>query len=467
MIVVSTKETKEPSGLSQLLLGKDSADENKFSKFLESFELIGLADNEDKEIVVKNSLKSFSEDIQVKTDDTKVIIVDVKSDKKVIDKSENVKSLLKETNLSVLLQGEEIETEEFLDNQIKNLQETESDFLHPKMINTLSEEDIKTVVKSAKVYLKEQIETIAKEQNIDLKNTPQTLKGLSELAKKLGVNLQKITLEDVATPKLKEKTVHIKESIPVLDMKKQEPQIQVSTLRATFVPNKEQTNKIKKEEPLQKALHVKLNDNNNIKESTNIVDGDVVELFKTESKKVETLTQLLQGNIENEETASKQVSLEPKELKVSQSTFVDIAPKDSLEVKAKEAQQMLRHFATDLKDAVENYKPPFTRVKMTLNPAKLGEVDVTLIQRGNNVHINVNSNNTALTLLAQNVNELKTQLANNGVINTSMQFSTSHGEHQHQEGRHQQFQNYKEFEQMSEEEVEMITSMEIILPKYV
>jgi flagellar hook-length control protein FliK len=104
---------------------------------------------------------------------------------------------------------------------------------------------------------------------------------------------------------------------------------------------------------------------------------------------------------------------------------------------------------------------------MTLNPAKLGEVEVTLIQRGSNVHININSNNTALTLLAQNVNELKTQLANNGVVNTSMQFSTSHGEHQQQEGRHQQFQAYKELDQMSEEELDMITSMEIILPRYV
>jgi flagellar hook-length control protein FliK len=330
------------------------------------------------------------------------------------------------------------------------------------MINTLSNEDLKLVVNSAKTYLKDQIDVIVKEQNIDLKNTPQTLKGLSEMAKKLGVNLEKITLEDISLPKLQEKltsTAITKERVPLLDMKKQEPQLHVSSLRSTFI-TKEQ-NDVKKQEPLQKALHVKVGEDKStkatqpssaIKElsiSSNtdtpdiLEDIDISELPKSTKVKNEPLLELLHSETESDSSDSVQTKTSTTETKITHSSFVNTPSSDSLEVKVKEAQQMIRHFSSDIKEAVENYKPPFTRLKMTLNPAKLGEVDVTLIQRGNNVHININSNNTALTLLAQNVNELKTQLANNGVVTTSMQFITSHGEHQQQEGRHQHFQAYK------------------------
>ncbi|MBN2896439.1 MAG: flagellar hook-length control protein FliK, partial [Campylobacterales bacterium] len=179
----------------------------------------------------------------------------------------------------------------------------------------------------------------------------------------------------------------------------------------------------------------------------------------------EKLASLLFGEAESTaEPSTPQGTTEQKDA-VAVTTF----KADALEVKVKEAQQSLRHFATELREAVENYKPPFTRLKITLNPAKLGEVDVTMIQRGNNVHINVSSNSAALNLLAHNAAELKTQLANNGVVNTTMQFSTSHGEHpqQGQQQRSQTFsQSYRPLEALSEEELELITSIEITLPRY-
>jgi flagellar hook-length control protein FliK len=484
MIVVSAKETKEPSGLSQLLLGNESVDDNKFSKFLDSFKFGELLQNSD--VDLKNVMDKIvtTKDTKSNIIDLNTVIVDMKNPKISLSNDSTHKAVLKDTKLSNLLQGEDIEIDNLL--QSEALEDNESQFLHPKMINTLSNEDLKLVVKSAKTYLKDQIDVIVKEQNIDLKNTPQTLKGLSEMAKKLGVNLEKITLEDISLPKLQEKltsTSTTKERVPLLDMKKQEPQLHVSSLRSTFI-TKEQ-NDVKKQEPLQKALHVKVGEDKStkatqpssaIKElsiSSNtdtpdiLEDIDISELPKSTKVKNEPLLELLQSETESDSSDSVQTKTSTTETKITHSSFVNTPSSDSLEVKVKEAQQMIRHFSSDIKEAVENYKPPFTRLKMTLNPAKLGEVDVTLIQRGNNVHININSNNTALTLLAQNVNELKTQLANNGVVNTSMQFSTSHGEHQQQEGRHQQFQAYKELDQMSEDELDMITSMEIILPRYV
>ena len=469
MIVVSAKEAKEPSGLSQLLLGKHSTNDTKFANFLEAFNLNSALE----EIVVPKN-------INTKINEAHLIVLDSKVDEKTLlsDKTDS-KNILKETTLLHLLQGED--TKNISSEQIQSssfVEEDESHFLHPKMINTLETKDIKLVVNSAKTYLKEQIDSIVKEQNIDVKSMPQTLKGLSEMAKKLGVNLEKITLETIVTPKTREQISKIKESIPLLDMKKQETPI-ITSIRTTLVKREEIDTK--KQEPLQKALHVKSTEDVkaaplHVKSTatTNTSELNSAHLFDVEevvkpSKIAQTnpLTVLLQGEEASEDDTQVSVKTNTTETKIAQSSFVNLPDGDSLEVKAKEAQQMVRHFASDLKEAVENYKPPFTRLKMTLNPAKLGEVDVTLIQRGNNVQINISSNNSALTLLSHNVNELKTQLANNGVVNTSMQFSTSHGEHQQREGQHQQFQAYKDFDQLSEEELEMITSMEIILPRYV
>jgi flagellar hook-length control protein FliK len=140
-----------------------------------------------------------------------------------------------------------------------------------------------------------------------------------------------------------------------------------------------------------------------------------------------------------------------------------------LELKVKEAKQMVVKLSADIKEAVENYKPPFTRIKLQLNPVKLGEVDVTMIQRGNNVHINISSNNSAVVILAQNSVELKTQLANNGLSNATMQFNTSGGEQQrqsqHQQNMMDQYEKYAKFD--NEENFETLTAMELIIPRYV
>ncbi len=465
MIVVSAKEAKEPSGLSQLLLGKQDAGDTKFANFLEAFKLSRKLQNE--EFNLENALEKVvtPKNIETKLSNSHLVVLETKSEEKA---TVNVKTqtVFKETSLLQLLQGEDIDLV-----KISPLaEEDESDFLHPKMINILDAKDIKLVVNSAKTYLKEQIDSIVKEQNIDVKNMPQTLKGLSEMAKKLGVNLEKITLETVVPPKIQEKIVSTKESIPLLDMKKQESNVYVASAKSVLIPKEQQ--EIKKENPLRTALHVKSSENQNISPKVLAETSESMpKIEKVTKSSQQTLTDPLSSLLHGDEADKDDMQVSAKtnttETKTTQSSFTNVANSDSLEVKVKEAQQMVRHFASDMKEAVENYKPPFTRLKMTLNPAKLGEVDVTLIQRGSNVHINVSSNNNAVTLLAHNVNELKTQLANNGVVNTSMQFSTSHGEHQQREGQQQQFQAYKDFDQLSDEELEMITSMEIILPRYV
>ena len=145
---------------------------------------------------------------------------------------------------------------------------------------------------------------------------------------------------------------------------------------------------------------------------------------------------------------------------------------DSLEVKGKEAVQSMRHFAIDLKEAAENYKPPFTRITMKLNPQTLGEVDVTLIQRGNNVHVTIQSNNTAsVAFLAHNATELKAQLAQQGVSNTTMNFMTSSDNKQQNPKKQQQQQNENRFRaygagEEHQHNSEELSALEIIIPHY-
>ena len=137
-----------------------------------------------------------------------------------------------------------------------------------------------------------------------------------------------------------------------------------------------------------------------------------------------------------------------------------------LELKISEAKQMVRHLAAEVRETVQNYKPPFTRVKIRLNPARLGEVDLTVVQRGNSLHINISSNATAVNTLAQNASELRTQLAQNGMGNATMQFSSNAGQHQQQQHHPRQHaaEQYEAFG--NTESFDLLEQLEIIIPHY-
>ena len=52
----------------------------------------------------------------------------------------------------------------------------------------------------------------------------------------------------------------------------------------------------------------------------------------------------------------------------------------------------LEKIKNDLKEQIQQFKAPLTRISISLNPSNLGEIEVTLIQRGSALHINFNSN---------------------------------------------------------------------------
>ncbi len=97
------------------------------------------------------------------------------------------------------------------------------------------------------------------------------------------------------------------------------------------------------------------------------------------------------------------------------------------------------------------------KIQMALNPKNLGEVDVTLINRGNNLHINFTSSPQTLNLFIQNQAEFKNSLVNMGFTNLEMNFS------QNGEKNRQEFANSENYEAYDEEEENLV---EIVLPNY-
>lgn len=142
--------------------------------------------------------------------------------------------------------------------------------------------------------------------------------------------------------------------------------------------------------------------------------------------------------------------------------IINMAKLDSKEPKA-HLRQVFDNFATQLQEKISEYKPPITRFHLTLNPGNLGEVEVTLINRGSNLHINFNSNSQTMQLFMQHQAEFKASLVNMGFSELSMNFSDNANKEQNQnQGKRAKFSLEANEEEINQEE----TILEVILPKY-
>ncbi len=225
----------------------------------------------------------------------------------------------------------------------------------------------------------------------------------------------------------------------------------------------------------------------NTKDGENISIDDGFEAVQNQKSRKNTLSTLLK-NSDPKETVANKNSIDPKELlqksdstnakedkaldtiKSDEVTNEDKSTtttvKSDISVKTKdtpEVKRSLNTFATEFKEKVESYKPPLMKVKMQLNPQNLGEVDVTLINRGNSLHVNITSNHNSMALFMQNQAEFKNSLVNMGFTDLSMNFSQN-GESKGQQQDKKQDQNQADFENFEEENN---PSVDVILPNYV
>lgn len=409
--------------------------------------------------------------------------------------------------------------------------------LNPKIMDSMSTKEIKALIMGAKQYLKEKIVQSDAYKSAEIKELPKTLKGLSELAQKIGIDISKITIEEVQIktalreiPRVKAqealrsqiaqergksqaaRTVQESEKAQNIVKGKELPEVHKEAKQSVAVKTDdkyqelgrmqekklEQTTefKIPKETPLFKAQTQR----EHTTEQLVATKAFRVEEKTPKTRADETLKLLLRGEKVSQATPALTADFSVATARVIAPTATSEATKslesllhgenseapasssktdgltslkaDSFEVKLNEAKQMIKYLSQDVKSAIEDYKSPFTRVKVQLNPQKLGEVDLTVVQRGKNLHINLSSNSVAINTLSMNANELRVQLNNNGINNASLNFNSQDssnsqaGQQEQHRQKEQQAQDEYGYFYNEEHKEEILSSLEIVVPHY-
>lgn len=308
-----------------------------------------------------------------------------------------------------------------------------------------------------------------KESKIAPKESKETK---SELSQKFVLNDEKPVIKD---EKIVQST--LKSNEPQVQ-KAQSPQIQPNTPKTqpkaqNSVESKGTTSK----ESFEKSLQSELSKENL---STNATNTSVESKNPTN---LESLMSKLQSklNADTTSTTSVQTLSERQSEQVAKADEIDFgissddnselnaALKDLSQVSRSELKSDLnlketfRNFAQDFKEQMQTYKPPITRFNITLNPSNLGEVEVTLVQRGQNLHISFNTNTSTMNLFIQNQAEFKNSLVNMGFTGLEMNFSDQSKKDRQQQGKNRSGYGFKEeFENINPQN----TALEFVLAKY-
>ncbi len=369
--------------------------------------------------------------------------------------------------LNTLLTGDTQKVEKPSLSQLFDLGKTteqDEELIHSDILKALPlkgfKHNLQQLIGEAKNYLKEQIS-----QKIDIKELPKTLGGLIKLAEKSGIDVRSINFESLSpTPAKDELSQALNLTKPTQQLQAQLPHSTSQLVKPAIDSKTEKINAI------TKPLNALLSKTNEAVSTDGMIDVMLDDTPKVSKAPVlnATLSSLLHGeqNEQVEKTIEGEPVLKVESEKGSEKAQV-ISKTDQLSQKITEAKQLVQHVAQSMKEMVENYKPPFTRIKMQLNPHKFGEMDVTLVQRGNNVHININANANALTTMMQNSHELKAQLSAQGLGDASMNFSSHQQQQQDKHKQEHAHLSYEEFQEFEEEFTEVATAVEIIVPRYI
>ncbi|MGJ9130594.1 flagellar hook-length control protein FliK [Campylobacter coli] len=407
-----------------------------------------------------------------KKDDTSLLSQTLKNLDAIIS-SKKEKNEVKNDNVKIQTDGETAE----LKNTSKNLTHSES----------LKELEQENLTNNDKKIPSQEVQN--KEQSKEFKNDKNTL--LNESLKKDDKELKnanKANVQDLTPSKNNTTQDKLPKQDKVSTQEKTLPQDKV-LIQEKPLNNKEglnqETNNIKNIKDLNQALDKNNNLSENPKEQ---VKNENTNFNKTSNKENVRDSQNLslnlspkdlnlnkdntnfthytnkenytqeQGKIQSENTEKNPLddlnSLVKDLNKISQNNTKNITPKETLQ-----------HFSQDLKAAMEQYKAPITKLSITLNPHNLGEVEVTLVQRGNNLHINFNSNTNAMNLFIQNQAEFKNSLVNMGFTGLEMNFSDQGKREQNQnQGKNRSGYGFKDALDGKNESEKV--NLELVLAKY-
>ncbi|KIM09861.1 MAG: hypothetical protein KU29_00975 [Sulfurovum sp. FS06-10] len=318
------------------------------------------------------------------------------------------------------------------------------------------------------------------EKNIKKSEPIETPSALKELMSKSSKTEEIVVLKETLTTETSPKVV---------------PQKTVETMvvQKTITPNKEEVKETKTDkkvlvEPLNTHASLEEVEDTEIQTKPTLqtrTNEPKVELQSTQKGLTEAIlqtikseksptqksmleTQVIQSEINpahnaahTELTTDEPMEVTPLSNDTKLSTKQEIATKQVVAPK-----ESLNQFANDLKEKIEAYKPPIMKVELSLFPKSLGEVDVTLLTRGNNLHVNISSNTSTMTLFTQNQAEFKNALVNMGFTNLEMNFSDQRGNEHHQQNQHKK-NSETFFDELSEPNSSELATIELVVPRYV
>ena len=327
-------------------------------------------------------------------------------------------------------------------------------------------------------------------ENVEELSNVKSVSDLIDLAKKFDLGLENIEILNEDVPKLNEmfknlgkkefftpiktedKPFYLKELKNEVEQTiiKNEPKevVKLDTLLKEVVanPTSEVKNLVKEEPKKLDDSEVKLDDEPVDIELENKPKAKV-NLHEQKAQKAPTLESLLfperEQMTKSEPTEETFASDNKSELNQMVKDIASSA-KHQLQTKA-EIKETLSNFSSTLKEQVQNYKAPITRLNITLNPLNLGEVEITMVNRGNNLHVNFNSTTATMNLFLQNQAEFKNSLVNMGFTELEMNFSD---QNQRQDKREQAKNKYSSNQSDESDNTQAEQSLlELVIPRYI
>jgi len=407
----------------------------------------------------------FLELLMKDIEDTKIDIKDKNSKKDSVlvknDENDNMKESL-EDEKTILNLDEKIDLEDIESNKdIKFLMQSDVKF---------KDEIVKEVKNIIQSKIKQQNILLSKNDIKEFKKID-NIKDLLKFADKKGLNIENIKFEipkEIKNNKLFKNFIdktdnrkHIntknilekKQTIQITtnnSQTKSTNKLQIITNNSQKAINTEPTN-ISLENVLNKK-EIKTNQKDkNSKKIDNIVAKDksvnstkisknIDNIFQnkitqpqTEKKDIhinQTKTPKLQKEINLSDLISNNTDITKKEVKkkakISQNNIsLNQTPINEIKAKSIQAKQTIESFKNNLDEAIKNYKPPISKVDIELNPKNLGKVEVSIIQRGNNIQVHMNTDQSNIALFQTHQAEFRQALANIGFSNIDMSFNSN------------------------------------------
>ncbi|UOS70782.1 flagellar hook-length control protein FliK [Helicobacter pylori] len=104
-------------------------------------------------------------------------------------------------------------------------------------------------------------------------------------------------------------------------------------------------------------------------------------------------------------------------------------------------KETIKHFTQQLKQEIQEYKPPMSRISMDLFPKELGKVEVTIQKVGKNLKVSVISHNNSLQTFLDNQQDLKNSLNALGFEGVDLSFSQDSSKEQPKEPLREPFKD--------------------------